>query len=49
MYYTVLYMHVLHYTKIKSKRKFKIRNIKLPKISLPMVITAGLGKKKFHW
>ena len=33
--YTILYVCVLHYTKIKSKQKFKIRNIK---ISLPTVI-----------
>ena len=33
--YTILYVCVPHYTKIKSKQKFKIRNIK---ISLPTVI-----------
>ena len=32
-----MYAHVLHYTKIKSKRKYKIRNIKLSKIFLPTV------------
>ena len=35
--YTILYASVPYYTKIKSKHKFKIRNIKLSKISLPMV------------
>ena len=34
-----MYAHVPYYTKIKSKCKFKIGNIKLSKISLPMVIT----------
>ena len=28
-----MYAHVPYYTKVKSKRKFKIRNIKLSKIS----------------
>ena len=37
MYYTILYVCVSHYTKIKSKRKFKIRNTKLSKSSLPTV------------
>ena len=32
-------MHVPYYTKIKSKRKFEIRNINLSKISLPTVHT----------
>ena len=32
-----MYAHILYYTKVKSKHKFKIRNIKLSKISLPMV------------
>ena len=38
--YTILYMYVCitYYTKIRSKRKFKIRNIKLSKISLPTVL-----------
>ena len=31
-------MRVLYYTKIKSKCKFKIRNIKLSKISIPTVM-----------
>ena len=34
-----MYSCVPYYTKIKSKHKFKIRNIKLSKISLPMVDT----------
>ena len=34
--YTIMYARVPYYTKIKSKRKFKLRNIKLSKISLPM-------------
>ena len=35
--YTLIYACVPYYTKIKSKRKFKIRNIKHSKISLPTV------------
>ena len=37
--YTILYAHVPYYMKIKSKHKFKIRNIKLSKISLPTVVS----------
>ena len=44
MYYTILYMRVPHYTKIKSKRKFKIWNIKLYKISLPTVSYLSLSQ-----
>ena len=33
-----MYVRVSYYMKNKSKRKLKIRNIKLSKISLPMVI-----------
>ena len=32
-----MYAHILYYTKVKSKHKFKIRNIKLSKNSLPTV------------
>ena len=32
-----MYAHVPYYTKLKSKRKFEIQNIKLSKISLPTV------------
>ena len=35
--YAIMYVRVPYYTKIKSKCKFKIRNIKLSKISLPTV------------
>ena len=37
MRFTIMYACVLYYTKIKSKHKFKIRNNKLSKISLPTV------------
>ena len=33
-----MYVCITYYTKIRSKRKFKIRNIKLSKISLPTVL-----------
>ena len=33
----MLYACVPYYTKIKSKRKFKIRNVKLSKISLVLL------------
>ena len=36
-----MYARVLYYTKIKSKRKFKIQNIKLSKISLPTVCASS--------
>ena len=45
MYYTILYACIPHYKKIKSKRKFKIGNIKLSKISLPTVVC---GPKLVH-
>ena len=45
--YTIMYAYVPYYTKIKSKRKFKIRNIKLSKISLPMVYSIKKFKKDF--
>ena len=32
-----MYARIPYYAKIKSKRKFKIQNIKLSKISLPTV------------
>ena len=35
--YTIMYVRIPYYMKIKSKRKFKIQNIKLSKISLPTV------------
>ena len=34
-----MYARILYYTKIKSKHKFKIQNIKLSKIFLPMVLS----------
>ena len=43
--YTIMYVHIPYYTKIKSKRKFKIQNIKLSKISLPTVLY-NMG---FNW
>ena len=45
--YTIMYAYVPYYTKIKSKRKFKIRNIKLSKISLPTVYSIKKFKKDF--
>ena len=43
--YTILYVHMPYYTKIKSKCKFKIRNIKLSKISLPTIFRFVTGIK----
>ena len=43
--YHILYVRMPYYMKIKSKRKFKIRNIKLSKISLPMVFRFVTGIK----